>query len=248
MKKLFLITIVVLYAPLIMAQGFDFSDEDYISEFIYGANINTNGGLIGGIFFKNTKIIKPKVYRSLGFEIVGIKNSKEIRTQSVRTGNTFIPGKRNYLYSIRFQYGRDYILFRKGPEEGVQVSAIFAAGPSIGLQIPYYILYNFDGEARSEQYDPNVHTDLNEILQAGGFLEGIGGTQFLFGGNIKAGLSLDFGTFRNSITGVEAGFTLEVFNKKAELLAPIAGFTGEIPTNRSIFPGAYLSIFFGSRK
>ena len=249
MKKLFIVAVLISSSSFTFGQG---TDEDYISEFIYGLNINTNGGFIGGVFFKTTKIVKPKVYRSLGIEIVGIKNNKEVRTQSVRTGNTFIPGKRNYLYSFRFQYGRDYVLFRKAPEEGVLVTATFAAGPSLGLQIPYHILYNFDGELRSEQYDPTVHTSFGDIFQAGGFLEGIGNTEFLFGAHIKAGISLDFGTFRNSITGVEAGFTLEVFHKTAELLAPVSFQSGgnlpEIPTNRSVFPGAYLSIFFGTRK
>lgn len=239
-------------APL-FAQNFDFTDEDHISQFIYGININTNGGIIGGAYFRHSKIIKPKVYRTLGLEVVGIKNPKEVRIQSVVTGNSFIPGKRNYLYSFRFQYGRDYTLFRKGPEDGVQVTAIFAGGPSIGLQVPYYILYNFDGQARAVQYDPKVNTDINKILQAGGFLEGIGRTTFLYGANIRAAISLDFGAFRNSVTGIEAGFTLEAFNKKAELLGPLPQGTNTsnlptIPTNKAIFPGAYIALFFGSRK
>lgn len=235
-----------------LAQAQDFEvDEDYISEFIYGINLNTNGGLIGGIMFKSTKIIKPKVYRSLGLEIVGVKNRKEIRVQSVRTGNTFIPGKINYLYSFRPQYGRDYILFRKAPEEGVQVSANFAVGPSIGLLVPYHILYNFGANegARSEQYDPAVHNIGTEILGTGGFLDGLGDSEFLFGGHVKAGISLDFGAFRNSITGIEAGFYLEVFNRKADILDVPPGGDPELEVpNRSAFPGAYINVFFGSRK
>lgn len=249
MKKIFFILLLFISIHSVSSQDFS-TQEDYISEFIYGINLNTNGGLIGGFFIKSTKIIKPKVYRSIGLEIVGVKNTKEIRTQSIQTGNTFIPGKRNYLYSIRPLYGRDFILFRKAPEEGVHVTASFAIGPSIGLLVPYHILYNFGTEIRSEQYDPQIHDNFNNILGTGGFLEGIGDSEFLWGGYLKGGISLDFGAFRNSITGIEAGFYLEVFNREAELLGvPPIGFSPEIEVpNQSIFPGAYLNIFFGSRK
>lgn len=234
-------------------------EEDYISEFIYGINLNTNGGLLGGIFIKGNKIIKPKWYRSLGLEIVHIKNNKEDRVTSANTGNSFIPGKRNYFYSFRFQYGRDIVLFRKAPEEGVQVSAVLAGGPSIGVLIPYIIIYNF-GEPRGqvfEQYDPNVHVDANNILGTGSFLEGIGQSEFLFGAHVKAGLSLDFGTFRNSITGVEVGVLFEIFNKEAEIMGPPPFLIPRSPINilpdsevpnRQFFPSLYLNIFFGSRK
>ncbi len=235
-------------------------EEDYISEFIYGINLNTNGGLIGGIFLKGNKIIKPKWYRSLGLEIVHVKNNKENRVTSSSTGNSFIPGKRNYFYSFRFQYGRDIILFRKAPEEGVQVSAVFAAGPSVGILLPYIIIYEFNDNTRRqvfEQYDPNVHIDGGNILGTGSFLEGIGQSEFLFGAHVKAGLSLDFGAFRNSITGVEAGVVFELYNKEVEIMGPppliSPGSQVNIPPNtdvpnRQFFPSLYLNIFFGSRK
>lgn len=228
-------------------------EEDYISEFIYGVNLNTNGGLIGGIMFKSNKIVKPKVYRSLGLEIVQVKNRKELRNQSTVTGNSFIPGKRNYLYSFRFQYGRDYILFRKAPEEGVQVSATFAAGPSVGVLVPYFILYQFQDGIRSEQYDPDVHVAFDRILGTGGFLEGIANSDIILGAHIKAGLSLDFGAFRNSITGIEAGFTFEFFNNRPEILVAPPDIRGGIPPdtqipNRQVFGAAFINIFFGTRK
>lgn len=243
-KKLSFFFVLLFFQLQTFAQELEEVEEDYASEFIYGINLNTLGGLIGGLMFKTTRIVKPKVYRSLGFEIVGIKHPKEIRFQSGLTGNTFLLGKRNYFYSLRLQYGRDFILFRKAAEEGVMVSAIFAGGPSLGLQVPYYITYEDRDRGRVvEQYDPLIHNNDQNILGTGGFLQGLGETNLLYGLHLKTGISLDFGAFRNSITGLEAGFTFEAFDRIPEILAaPLQA------DNRQIFSAAYLTIFFGSRK
>ena len=38
-------------------------------------------------------------------------------------------GKSNYLYAIRLQYGRDIILFKKAPQQGVEIKLVTAIGP-----------------------------------------------------------------------------------------------------------------------
>jgi hypothetical protein len=218
-------------------------EEDYVKEFIYGLNINTNGGLIGGINFKWTTIVKPKHYRSLGLEIVGVKSPKEYRIDFNQTGNAFLFEKKNYLYSFRPQYGRDIIVFRKAPEEGIQITANFAAGPTLGLIVPYYVLYADDTQGNaiiSIPYTSDV--DFTRIVGVGNFLEGIGRMKVIPGVNAKVGLSLDFSAFRNNITGFEAGFTFEAFSEAPEILFK------EFTKNKNVFTAAYLTIFLGSRK
>lgn len=225
-------------------------DEDYISEFIYGVNLNTNGGLLGGFMLKGTKIVKPKVYRSLGLELVGVKNPKEDRF-STPSGNSFIFGKKNYLYSLRMQYGRDIVLFGKAPEEGVQVSANFAAGPSLGFEVPYYVQYAYEGDLnqiRSEPYDPVKHEFIGYIYAPGGFLQGIGEAKIIPGINAKVGLSLDFGTFRNSISGAEVGFSFEAYTRAPQIMTNPDNSSDLAVKNQQFFTAAYLTFFFGSRK
>lgn len=231
-----------------LAQGDLDVPEDYISEFIYGVNFNTNSGVPSGLMLKSTKIIKPKVYRSIGLELVHIKNPKELRFPSLATGSAFIYGKRNSLFSVRPQYGRDFILFRKAPEEGIQVSAIFAGGPSFGLLIPYYILYNFqNGGVQSVHYDPLVHNEFNRILGPGNLFDGLGETRILLGVHAKAGMSLDFGAFRNTITGVEIGVSFETFTQTPEIM--VAPNPGNPPVpNTRFFTAFYVNLFFGTRK
>jgi len=111
---------------------------DYESEFNWGVNKNSSGGLIGGFIFKKAKKLKEGVFQTYGLEIMNVKHPLESRRSS-NSGNFFIFGKTNYLYSLRFQYGRDFIIFTKAPQQGVEIKAVFAAGPSIGIVTPYYI-------------------------------------------------------------------------------------------------------------
>ena len=72
---------------------------------------NTSGGLIGGFVFKKARKLKnDKVLETFGLELMNVKHPQEVRRNSIQTGNLFIYGKTNYLYAIRLQYGRDFIL------------------------------------------------------------------------------------------------------------------------------------------
>src|SRR4051812_35248001 len=161
LKKFSLVISVSLLVSNLYAQTQD--SYDYQSEFTWGINKNTSGGLIGGFFFKKARKLNEKVLETFGLEIMNVKHPQEVR-RTASTGNLFIYGKSNYLYAFRFQYGRDIILFKKAPQQGVEIKAVLAAGPSIGVVAPYYIEITEGGgnvfQTKSEQYDPNnpLHT------------------------------------------------------------------------------------------
>ena len=151
------------------------SDElNYTKEIAVGITKATNSGLIGGVIFKYTIHHRNSAFHYIGAEIVNIKHPKEERYYSF-TGNTYIYGKSNYLYAIRGQYGRDWILFRKAPQQGVQINLITAIGPTLGIVAPYYIEYmQNDGMIVTEQYDATKHQNRENILGTGGLLQGFG--------------------------------------------------------------------------
>jgi hypothetical protein len=217
------------------------NDFDYTKEFIWGINKNTSSGLIGGFIFKHSKAITPKMFRTLGLEIINIKHPKEVRYNSPYTGNFFIWGKTNYLYALRFQYGRDFVLFKKAPQQGVQITGVSAAGPSIGILAPYYIEYlNSNNSAVREQYSPEKHNFQN-ILGTGHLFQGLGESKLRIGANVKLGMRFEFGTFKSNVTGFEVGFLVD-------------GYLGNItmvpkaPKNSNIYPTSYITLFYGTRK
>ena len=214
------------------------SEFDYRTENIWGVKKSTTGGLISGFIFRHTRAITPKKFRTYGIELVNVKHPQEVRYTSSFTGNSYIYGKSNYLYSIRLQYGRDFVLFKKANQQGVQINGVVAAGPTIGLVAPYYIEL---GNGQRVPYDAENPLHIRDnIIGTGGFLQGIGESEVKFGVNVKAALSFEFGTFKNSISGFEAGFMVEAFTEEI-ILVPAA-------ENRAVFPSAFISLIYGNRK
>ncbi len=215
-------------------------DYDYTSEIIWGINKNTNGGLIGGFILKYGREINNGFYETFGLELSNVKHPKEQRTQTAN-GSTFIWGKQNYLYAVRFQYGREKIIFKKAPQQGVQINALLAAGPTLGFVTPYYIsIATGPFESQSVPFDPQVHTSQRNIIGTGRLFEGLGDASVKIGANAKAALNFEFGTFKRAVTGFELGFMLEAYTEDI-IIVPEA-------ENRSIFPSAFITLFYGSRK
>jgi hypothetical protein len=222
------------------SQRDDVGNYEYDKEYLFGINKNTNGGLIGGFVFKAGTRLDDSQFSFWGLELSNVKNPKETRYTTV-LGNGFIFGKSNYLYAIRPHYGREYVLFKKAPNQGVQVSALAAVGPTIGVIAPYYIEYAINRvETVTEQYNPEVHQSFYNILGTGRLLEGIGQSEVAFGATLKAALMFEFGVFRSSATGLELGYMLEGYNKKIPI----------IPTseNNQLFQSAYFTFYYGFRK
>jgi hypothetical protein len=218
----------------------DEDDEEYRSEIVYGLNFNTNGGIIGGAIFKYSQALSASMYQTFGIEVVNVKHPKELRVSMNNNTNTFIAGKQNYLFAVRPQYGRELVLFRKAPDEGVQINAIAAVGPSLGLVKPYYILYSYSTtDVRSERYNPDRH-DPQHIIGTGGMFEGFDELKIVPGIHLKAGLSFELSGFRNSVTGFEVGMMLEKYTSDIVLM-PNA-------VNRSFYTSGYLNLFFGSKR
>lgn len=211
---------------------------EYQSEFTWGINKNTYGGLIGGFVFKKARKLKNTNWlETYGVELVNVKHPQEVRKTS-GSGNFYIHGKANYLYALRLQYGRDLILFKKAPQQGVEIKAVFAAGPTFGFLAPYYLEYgSSERVSYFAQYEP---TNPDQILGTGRLFQGIGESKIRLGANLKAALNFELGTVKSSVTGFEAGFLLDAYTKEIVLM----------PTteNYSVFPTLFISIFYGSRK
>ena len=214
-------------------------DYEYTREFVWGVNKNTNGGLIGGVVLKYSTALTPTTFQSFALELMNVKHPKEDRTWNFN-GNSFIYGKKNYLYSVRLQYGREKIFFKKAPQQGVQISGILAAGPSIGVIAPYYVqVFLNQYESVTVPYDPQT-VSYNRIMGTGGIFQGLNESDVTIGANLKAAVSFEFGTFKSSVSGFEAGILLEGFPKKIEIL-PGAD-------NKQFFTSAFITIIFGTRR
>lgn len=235
------ILIIIIAFSLVPETGYGQSEElNYSKEIAWGITKATNSGLIGGFIFKYSFLHRNKAFHYIGAEIVNVKHPKEERYYSF-TGNTYIYGKSNYLYSLRGYFGRDWLLFKKAPQQGVQINGMVGIGPSIGIVAPYYIEYlRSDGSVIKEQYDPNIHDNRENILGTGSLFQGLGDSEITMGLNSKAAIAFEFGASKFNVVGLEVGFMVEVFSREIPI----------IPTaeNYSLIPNSYVTLYYGSRR
>ncbi|SHG98907.1 hypothetical protein SAMN04488109_2776 [Chryseolinea serpens] len=214
---------------------------EYGSEFTWGINKNTSGGLIGGLVFKKARKLNDRVLETFGLELMNVKHPQERRTNSIQTGNLFIYGKSNYLYAIRLQYGRDIILFKKAPHQGVEIKGVFAIGPTIGVVAPYYVEYFPEGGGSytvRAPYNPNINIDY--IAGTGRLFEGLSESKIKPGINFKAAMNFELGTIKSQVTGFEAGFLIDAYSSTIEMMPSTK--------NYAVYPTLFLTLFYGSRK
>lgn len=233
-----------------LAQDEEESGTDYDTEFNYGINFNTNGGLIGGASFKYAWQRSPKWYNRIQLEIVNLKHPKEYRANA--RVSPFIPNKYVYLLAFRPSFGQEYVLFQKAPEEGVQLNAVFGAGPTIGVTKPYYVLYTDnatqDAYVYSRPYDPNDPT-LNpaNIQGAGRVTDGLDQLGIIPGFHVRGGLSFESGRVRSSVFGIEGGFVSEIYAHRIPLLK-FRGSSTQSVQNPFMFNGLYLILYYGHKR
>ena len=214
----------------------------------YGATTNTNSGLLGGFVIRHSSAVGSMkghpLHRYIAIEAINIKHPKE-KSEPTSIANRFIYGKTNYLFSVRPQYGREIVYFKKNGEDGIGISLILAGGPSIGIQKPYYIKYDRTGRGQIDivQYDPNIHKELNRIQgSAGIWQEFFKNMELNPGVHFKVAANIDMNTFGNSLTGFEIGLTAEAFSKKPEIMS------SKLTQNAQFYTSGYLTIYFGNRK
>ncbi|CAD5290966.1 MULTISPECIES: hypothetical protein [unclassified Imperialibacter] len=222
-----------------VAKSQDNGNYEYSREYIWGINKNTNSGLIGGIVLKYSQAMDEKTFRTFGMELINVKHPKEYRYIS-QYGNPFVWAKKNYLYAVRLQYGKDYLMFRKAPQQGVQINASWAAGPTLGIVAPYYVKYATGPSTFTvEQFDPARHS-FGGILGTGRLFQGLGQSKIQPGLNAKAAINFEFGTFKSNVTGFEIGVLAEAFTKEI-IIIPAA-------TNTAFFTSAFFTLYYGARR
>lgn len=215
----------------------------YKRQSIFGIQLRTNG--YGGFYefgkMKTTR--KTTIFR---FDINEIKSQKQesLPSGGVFFGNPFVFGKENYFYPVTLGIGQQYIIGQKGNKNGVSVSAVYYGGVSLGLLRPYYI----------EANDPNTGNNVTvkftsadsslflgpTITGGAGFFKGWDEIKLKPGAFVKAALRFDYGRFNETVSGIEAGISLEAYPENIPIMV--------FQNNQQLFFQGYISILFGRRR
>ena len=237
-------------------------EQSYRRETVFGLNFNTQGGLIGGVNVRSSRVLDDRRLWFWSLEGVFFKNPKEETVTSNYTGGSWTLYKSNYAFALRPSIGIQRILFRKAAEAGVQVNGLLSVGPSIGLLMPYYVSYDQSWARRGgggpsqndvivdEQFNSSIPDYSNYIIDRAPFFSGISHTKLVPGAHLRAGLSFEYGRYRDAVAGAEVGFLLEAYTQRLVTFAPPASTT--TPTdpallNKQFYPSVYLTLYLGHR-
>ncbi|RZK31347.1 MAG: hypothetical protein EOO57_16450 [Hymenobacter sp.] len=236
-------------------------EQSYQRETVFGLNFNTQGGLIGGVNVRSSRVLDDRRLWFWSLEGVFFKNPKEETVTNGATGGSFTLYKTNYAFALRPSIGIQRILFRKAAESGVQVNGLLSAGPSIGLLMPYYISYDeswarrggVGGPSQTDvivdaQFDPGIH-DPNYIIDRAPFFGGISKTKIVPGVHLRGGLSFEYGRYRDAVAGAEVGFLVEAYTKRLVTFDPSPSTTSTDLNllNKQFYPSVYLTLYLGHR-
>jgi hypothetical protein len=210
------------------------------NELNLGVNFNTRGSLLGGFTIKYNHQIDFKKAHAFVFEFVNIKDAKEYRSATRYTNSTYIYGKNNNLLSMRAMYGRNFLLFNKGKDEGIEMLLNTSGGLALGMEKPYYVLIRSSNIGDSTGYYKyqDVKND-NLIASQANILMGLSESKIVPGTSIRLSTILEFGFIRESTIGVEMGTQLDAYSRKINIL--------NYTENKSLFFSAFIVAYMGVR-
>jgi len=184
------------------------------------------------------------------------KQTKNLINRTIRGGNglpnSFVYGKSNQFFALRYSRGVKKYLSEKTRRKGVAMGWIYEGGASVGLQKPYQLRVIRTGADVTDQFIEVIQ--YNEENEAD-FLnyDGIyGGTSFWQGWDSvtptiglhgKLGMHWAVGAFDKKVKAAEAGVMVDVYPNKIPLIIE----RGDI-RNSNYFIKLYLSFQFGKRK
>ncbi len=214
----------------------------YDKQSAFGLQLRTNGY---GAFYELGRMKSPRFTNLYSIEFTEIKHPKEERIGNSQSffGNSFIFGKVNNFYALKFGYGQQYIFGQKGNKNGVAVMGIYSGGLSMGLLKPYYLQVV---DSSNNQKTIKFSTRDSVLFLNGPFIGGAGFTKGLNeiklrpGVFAKAALRFDFGRYNESISAIEIGISVETYAKKVEIL--------HYNKQRQLYYQGHLAFLFGRRK
>jgi hypothetical protein len=229
-------------------------ENNYEREWSMGGRINTDGwsGFVELGYRKNRKIVNY-----FQFEFAEKKHPKEdkkpgafvsINDQFAYSEKPYILGKRNNFYQAKLGVGQRYLIGGKGNKNGVEVSAIYYGGVSVGLLKPYYLVVedpSGEGTTVDIKYgqdpymDTAVFTNPTRIIAGAGFGKGWGELSVVPGLHAKTGLRFDWAKFNEVVSALEVGVNAEYYTKDVPIMVALEP--------KKFFFNAYLSLQFGKR-
>lgn len=218
----------------------------YNKQTTMGIQARSNGY---GLFYEMGRMKSPLRTTLYRIDLTEIKHPKENKFQNLSNpflflSNPYIYGKVNNFFQLSMGAGQQRMLGQKGNKNGVAVSAVYQGGLALGLLKPYYVQVEDPGSddllyIKYSSADSVLFLGPS-ILGSGGFWRGWSELKLQPGLYVKGALRFDYGRFNEVVSGIEVGFSAELYSKKIQIMA--------LQNDKPFFLQAHIALLFGKRK
>jgi len=227
----------------------------YERDFSIGGRLNTDGwgGFLEMGYRKNRKIVNY-----FQFEFAEKKDPHEHKRAGEYLGTgawgetyserPYIFLKQNNFYQAKLGIGQRYLIGGKGNKNGVEVSAIYYGGVSLGLMKPYYLNIRDPNTGGGIQVKYGMGTTYDtsflkpsDIIGGAGFGKGWGEVKLVPGLHARAGMRFDWAHFNEVVSALEVGVNAEYYTKEVPIMVELDN------KHKQFFFNAYVSLQFGKR-
>lgn len=226
MKSCFIFFLGIIQVFSLMAQEKVGSKEEQPlkNHFSFGGQILSRGWMAGMQYQRN----HTRGRHHIVLQLSSLKHPSEKKRESLfmsQNGTRFVMNKVNYLMMIHAGYGRSYMLYGKDKFSKSSLSAVFSAGPSLAMVIPYRI-YKFVPDPASPYTGTREETSFYEpvpfadVIGELGFMHGIKSVKYKPGLSVQAGLQLDMGDKDDFIRAVSLSIRTDYLLKEVAILLP----------------------------
>lgn len=215
----------------------------YDYERYYSGTIHSQGFGIGFCRGRNLNAFKTRFWN---VEISNLRSLKRLRSINpyYLDSKSFVYGKLNDVFVLRFGYGVKKQLNRKPSNTGVEVRWLYEGGASLAIQKPYYYYLVVATQNADNELETNIETGLFEddwldIYGRAPFLEGIEEVSLRPGLFARTALYFEFGSSKTKINALELGANIELFPQGVSIIYS--------EKDKPYFITFYLTYSFGKR-
>jgi hypothetical protein len=207
-----------------------------------GLSFNTNGWG-GNFYFSKHKTAMVKRLYTVDFALAKHPKEYKIYNPLDENSKSYVFGKLNSLATLDLGWGAKKIFFEKLRTKGVQVSANWSIGPSLGFVKPIFLeILKFEGGRvvgiAQEKYDPEKH-NLNNIYGRAQNSKGLSDLRFALGAFGKFGFNFEFSPLHEGVKALEIGAKVNVYPNRIPIMAEI--------DNKFLFTELYISVQLGRK-
>jgi len=189
--------------------------EVYIHEFSGGFRLNTDGWNAFLELGHRKNELFTNIYQ---FEVGETKSPKERKSANpigvdffgnVYTTHPYVYGKQNIFYQARLGLGQRYLIGSKANKNGVEVSALYLGGFSMGILRPYYLQVYVDSSSNATEYIRYTGSNKTQFLDAYNILGGTGlqkgwnELKWVPGLYARVGMRFDWAAFNSLVSALE---------------------------------------------